>query len=219
MFMADKFVYNITMKTTSMTSLANLPARDRILLTAHDLFYRDGIRATGINRVIAESGVTKVTFYRHFPSKNDLIREFLEYRHQRWISWFADALRRHGGNLQAMTPTLREWFSNPGYRGCAFINSVGELGGELPEVTDIARRHKSDMIGLVAALIPSPEQRDLDAQALALAVDGAIFRSQIDPTPDAALLAFDRLLRALAARQTDGQTVREPSDMPTRAVK
>ena len=217
--MADKFVYNITMKTTSMTSLANLPARDRILLTAHDLFYRDGIRATGINRVIAESGVTKVTFYRHFPSKNDLIREFLEYRHQRWISWFADALRRHGGNLQAMTPTLREWFSNPGYRGCAFINSVGELGGELPEVTDIARRHKSDMIGLVAALIPSPEQRDLDAQALALAVDGAIVRSQIDPTPDAALLAFDRLLRALTACHTDGQTMREPSDMPTRAVK
>lgn len=199
MFMADKFVYNITMKTTSTTSLANLPARDRILLTAHDLFYRDGIRATGINRVIAESGVTKVTFYRHFPSKNVLIREFLEYRHQRWISWFADALRRHGGNLQALTPTLREWFSNPGYRGCAFINSVGELGGEPPEITDIARRHKSDMIGLIAALIPSPERRDIDAQALALAVDGAIVRSQIDPAPEAALLAFDRLLQALTA--------------------
>ena len=59
-------------------------ARDRILRTAHDLFYRDGIRATGIDRVIAESGVAKLTFYRHFPSKNDLIRAYLDYRHQRW---------------------------------------------------------------------------------------------------------------------------------------
>jgi len=50
-----------------------LPARQRILLTAHDLFYQEGIRATGIDRIIKESGVTKVTFYRHFPSKNDLI--------------------------------------------------------------------------------------------------------------------------------------------------
>ncbi|WP_394700542.1 TetR/AcrR family transcriptional regulator [Thiomicrorhabdus sp.] len=66
-----------------------LPARERILLTAHDLFYREGIRATGIDRLIREAGVTKVTFYRHFPSKNDLILAFLHYRHQRWMDWFA----------------------------------------------------------------------------------------------------------------------------------
>ena len=53
-------------------------ARDRILNTALRLFYRDGVRATGIDRIIAESGVAKMSFYRHFPSKNDLIRTFLE---------------------------------------------------------------------------------------------------------------------------------------------
>ena len=86
------------------------PARERILLAAHDLFYLDGIRATGIDRVIAESGVTKVTFYRHFPSKNDLICEFLEYRHRRWMAWFTDALQRHGGedgpNIEALVPVI-----------------------------------------------------------------------------------------------------------------
>jgi len=61
------------MQTNKTRVSPTLPARERILLTAHELFYRDGIRATGIDRVIAESGVTKVTFYRHFPSKNDLI--------------------------------------------------------------------------------------------------------------------------------------------------
>lgn len=195
--MADKFVYNHNMKTIDNPSLATMPARDRILLTAHDLFYREGIRATGINRVIAESGVTKVTFYRHFPSKNDLILEFLEYRHRRWMAWFADALQRHGGNLAALTPTLGEWFHDPGYRGCTFINSVGELGGELPAVKEIARRHKLEMVDAIAALMPPSEQRDLNAQALALAVDGAIVRSQFEPAPEAALQAFDRILRAL----------------------
>lgn len=73
----------------SSTTVSDLPARERILLAAHDLFYREGIRATGVDKVIAAAGVTKVTFYRHFPSKHDLIRAFLEYRHGIWMAWFA----------------------------------------------------------------------------------------------------------------------------------
>ena len=76
--------------------LSQLPARERILVTAHALFYRDGIRATGVDRLIAESGVAKLTFYRHFPSKDDLVRAFLDYRHERWMAWLVDALGRHG---------------------------------------------------------------------------------------------------------------------------
>lgn len=180
------------METTSNPPLS---ARDRIVHTAHRLFYSDGIRATGINKVIEESDVTKVTFYRHFPSKNDLILEYLEYRHKLWTHWFKDALQRYGGNLPALTPTLTEWFRDARYRGCTFINSVGELGGELPEVKDVARRHKQEMTAIIAALLPPSEDKDRDAQALALAVDGAIVRSQYDPTPDAALQAFDRIVQ------------------------
>ncbi len=134
-------------------------ARERILLTAHELFYRDGIRATGIDRVIAESGVAKLTFYRHFPSKNELVREFLEYRHQRWMDWFVNALQRHGGDGKALVPALAEWFGDDGYRGCAFINSVGELGDTLPEVMEITRRHKQDMADAIAQLLPASRQR------------------------------------------------------------
>lgn len=174
-------------------------ARGRILRTAHDLFYRDGVRATGIDRVIAESGVAKLTFYRHFPSKNDLIRAYLADRHRNWMAWFTDALARHGGGQGAIVPALGEWLRDPGYRGCAFINSVGELGGSLPEVVDIARSHKADMTTAIAAVLPASRQRARLAQALALAIDGAIVRAQIDAEPDAALDALKRIVKSVLA--------------------
>lgn len=173
------------------------PARQRILLTAHRLFYREGIRATGIDRVIAESGVSKVTFYRHFPSKNDLILAFLALRHERWMSWFTAALARHGAvsvGLAALGPTLAEWFSSESFRGCAFINAVGELGLALPAVVDSSRQHKQAMTEVIASLLPPSEQRSADAEAIALAVDGAIVRAQAAADPATALAALGRLL-------------------------
>lgn len=182
------------------TNSKQRPPAERILLTAHDLFYREGVRATGIDRVIAESGVTKVTFYRYFPSKNDLIRAFLDHRHQRWMAWFSDALQRHGAKrrnpIDALVPALAEWFGDAGYRGCAFINSVGELGGALPELTGIARAHKQAMAAAIAALLPPSRHRARDAQAIALAVDGAIVAAQID-APAKALKALDRVLASV----------------------
>jgi AcrR family transcriptional regulator len=182
------------------TNSKERPPAERILLTAHDLFYREGIRATGIDRVIAESGVTKVTFYRCFPSKNDLIRAFLEHRHERWMAWFTEALARHGAKrrnrIGALAPALAEWFGDPGFRGCAFINSVCELGGALPEVRQIASAHKRAMAEAIATLLPPSRDRARDAQAIALAVDGAIVAAQID-TPARALKGLERVLDAL----------------------
>lgn len=172
-------------------------ARERILLAAHDLFYREGIRATGIDRVIAESGVAKVTFYRHFPSKNDLIQAFLEYRHERWMAWFREALARHGGTPQALLPTLAEWFGDDGFRGCAFINSVVELGGTQPAIVAMAQRHKQDMTEAIRGLLPPSDCRNHVAEALALAVDGAIVHAQWQPSCDSSLAALSQILDAL----------------------
>ena len=173
------------------------PPRERILNAAHDLFYRDGIRATGIDRVIAESGVAKVTFYRQFPSKDDLILAFLEFRHARWMAWFVDALARHGGNPAAIAPALREWFAGDGYRGCAFLNSVGELGPALPAVLESTRRHKQDMTATVAGLMKPASGRARTARALALAIDGAIVQAQFLASPEAALEALAFVTKAL----------------------
>jgi AcrR family transcriptional regulator len=201
----DRSVYNGRVRKNDIQGGPNLPARERILLTAHDLFYREGIRATGIDRVIAEAGVTKVTFYRHFPSKNALICAFLDYRHQRWMAWFFEALQRNGSasqgrGLDALVPALAEWFRDGSFRGCAFINSVGELGGTLSEVVKIGRRHKKEMTTVIAGLLPASKQRKQDAEAIALAVDGAIVRAQFDETPDAALKALARILKSIRPR-------------------
>jgi AcrR family transcriptional regulator len=177
-------------------------ARERILLTAHDLFYQGGIRATGIDRVIAESGVAKMTFYRHFPSKNDLILAFLAHRHTLWLTWFDDALTRHGNTPQALLPTLEEWFTQPSFRGCAFLNSVGELGSTLPQVRELTRSHKTDMTRRIAQLLPATESGHQDALALSMAVDGAIVRAQFDDTPQSALAAMQRMLDALINQNT-----------------
>lgn len=190
------------MRNPATAPLNSRPARERVLLAAHDLFYRNGVRATGIDRVIAESGVTKATFYRHFPSKNELVIAFLEYRHRRWMDWFDEALARHAGThggrvAEAVVSALAEWFESGNFRGCAFINSVAELGGALPEVNKIARRHKREMTEAIAHRLPDSGNREEDAQAIALAVDGAIIRAQIDERAEPALEALCRSIRAV----------------------
>ncbi len=184
---------------TKQTHITSPPARERILLTAHDLFYADGIRATGIDRIIKESKVTKVTFYRHFPSKNDLIIAFLNYRHQRWMTWFTDTLKRHGNSLEALSPTLLEWFASAHYRGCAFINSVGELGETLSEVNQISHQHKHDMTVVIKDLLPESAERNKIANALALAIDGAVIRAQIDQKPETAIEGFNTIVAAFSS--------------------
>lgn len=189
----------------SSTSAEDLPARERIVRTAHTLFYRDGLRATGIDRIIAESGVAKLTFYRHFPSKDDLIRTFLEDRHQRWMAWFIDALGRHGavagGGLAPLQAAMAEWFNDPLFRGCAFINAVAEVGSTLPGVIQISQRHKQDMQQVIADLLPAGlGHTAVSAKALAaaLAADGAMVRAQMGGATTA-LEGLQQLLEALEA--------------------
>jgi len=162
--------------------VASLPARDRILTAAYRLFYRDGIRATGIDKVIAGAGVTKVTFYRHFASKDALVVAFLDLRHDRWMEWFRDALARHAAAGRRGRPpvvdAIEEWVTADSFRGCAFINSVTELGGDVPQIRDIAARHKADMVAAIRDTLPPGPHRTRSAQALGVAVDGAIVHAQ-----------------------------------------
>lgn len=175
------------------------PARERILTTAHDLFYREGIRATGVDTVIAAAKVTKVTFYRHFRSKNDLILAYLEYRHERWMRWFTDALRRHGGTVRALAPALAEWFRSADYRGCAFINGVSEIAPSLPQVVEVTRRHKAEMQQAIAALLPAGRRRASLARALAVVVDGSIVQAQFRSDLDAVIGDVRQLVARAAA--------------------
>ncbi len=163
------------------------PARERILQTARKLFYQDGIRATGVDKIIAEASVTKTTFYRHFKSKNNLIIAYLEQRHQNLIQDFEKSINTKGKSVDAIIGTMEEWFTSEAFRGCAFLNSVGEIGESLPEVVEITQQHKQDLARLFETVLPDSPNRPEIAKGLALAVDGATVKAQYDKDPAEAI--------------------------------
>lgn len=186
---------------TSGTPFLELSPRDRILVTAHDLFYRDGVRATGVDRIIENSRVTKVTFYRQYPSKDELIQAYLKYRHEHWIGWFRAALEGEiaGGRSSgaALVATLEQWFRRGDFRGCAFLNAAAEFGSSDPEALAIVRQHKAEMTSVLEALMPRGAGRTAKARALALAVDGAILHAQMGLSVQAVLEAFKGLVHPM----------------------
>jgi AcrR family transcriptional regulator len=108
-------------------------ARERILLTAYDLFARHGIRAVGVDRIVAESGVAKTTLYRHFASKDDLVVAALVLREGLWSrDWLQHEVEKRGGaattRLLAIFDLFGEWFRTDDYEGCLFMRTLLELG-------------------------------------------------------------------------------------------
>jgi len=112
-------------------------ARGRILDTAYELFAQRGIRAVGIDEVIAQSKVAKATLYRHFPSKDALVLAFLENREQRWTFGLIEAESRRRGEtpeerLLAIFDVFHDWFETPRFEACSFINVLLEMGPRHP---------------------------------------------------------------------------------------
>src|SRR5215204_1158550 len=106
--------------------------RERILETAYELFSRHGTKAVGVDRIIAESGAAKMTLYRNFASKDELILAFLQRREERWTrAWLqAEAEARAdtaAGRLLAIFDVFGEWFARDDFEGCSFINVMLEL--------------------------------------------------------------------------------------------
>src|SRR5262245_10286810 len=170
-------------------------AKQRILDTADRLFYQDGIRAVGIDRIIAEAGVAKMTLYTYFPSKDDLIVAVLEYREAQVLAFFRTAMARHATRatdaLRAFFAALKEWFESPGFRGCAFQNAAVELADPAHAGTWFVRDHKRRFAALLRGVVEEaagPGAATL-APAIALLVEGAIVTAVIHGTPDAADVA------------------------------
>ncbi|WP_205877595.1 TetR/AcrR family transcriptional regulator [Mycobacterium camsae] len=128
------------MTTPDVTGLAvpTVPARERILNAAYELFSRRGIRAVGTEEVIERAGVAKATLYRHFPTKNALVLAVLERRELRWTHGLIEARSAAMGEtpedqLLAIFDVLHQWFHDrDGYEGCSFINVLLELGADHP---------------------------------------------------------------------------------------
>ncbi|PQA76576.1 TetR/AcrR family transcriptional regulator [Rhodoferax sp. TS-BS-61-7] len=186
---------------SSTQTLASLPPRERILEAAHKLFYSEGIRATGVDRIIEQSSVSKVTFYRQYASKDDLIRAYLDYRHENWISWFKSSLKEKSRNgsiaADALVATLRSWFVQPDFRGCAFLNAAAELGSADPEILRVVCRHKQDMSSVLDEFFSG---RNLSlGRILSVVIDGAIVHAQMGRPVEEVLEDFKTSVKAIMA--------------------
>ena len=164
-------------------------ARRRILETADRLFYRDGIRAVGIDRIIAEAGVAKMSLYKHFPSKDDLILAVLKHREVGVSEFFRSAMERHGqmtkSPLRAFFAALKEWFESPGFRGCAFQNVAVELADPAHAGTEFVRGHKQRFGEFMRSLVEQSVGKGATkvAPAVTLLVEGAIVTAVIQGRP------------------------------------
>ncbi|MGE7389662.1 TetR/AcrR family transcriptional regulator [Streptomyces sp. NPDC004126] len=168
-------------------------ARTRLLDAAEALFYAEGIQAVGMDRIRTESGVPLKRLYRLFPAKDALVAAYLERRDARWIGGLREAVAEADEPVPAVFDWLARWFSEPDFRGCAFLNAYGELGTGPEAVLDVVRRHKSDLRSLLGALTDSPALAD---QLLILA-EGATVVAALTPGPEPALRAREAALRLL----------------------
>jgi len=143
--------------------------RERVLATAYDLFSRHGTRAVGVDRIIAESGVAKMTLYRNFVSKDDLILAFLERREELWTrAWLQAEVEQRAttpvGRLLAIFDTFGDWFALDGFEGCSFINVMLELPEPGP-VRAAAVRHLAEIRAFLSGLAEQAGIADPDAFA------------------------------------------------------
>ena len=176
-------------------------ARQRILETADRLFYQHSIRAVGIDRIIAEAGVAKMSLYKHFPSKDDLILAVLQHREQGLLEFFRSAMERHGKKaktpLRAFFAALKDFFESPGFRGCPFQNAAVELADPAHPGTEFVRGHKQRFSEFLGGLVEQTVGRAAAkvAPAVNILVEGAIITAVIQGDPGAADVARDAALK------------------------
>lgn len=179
-------------------------ARERILATAVELFYRDGIRAIGIDTLIAESGVAKASLYRAFPSKDALITAFVTERDQAfWVQWDAIAAQYADdprGFLSALLISMAERISQPDFRGCPFLNVLTEFPDDAHPGRRVARANKDEMRSRLAAIcarIGTPDP-DRAAGQLLFLINGAYATGQMAPDADLSRNLTDAAERLIA---------------------
>ncbi|HZM00851.1 MAG TPA: TetR family transcriptional regulator [Planctomycetota bacterium] len=171
-------------------------ARERIVLTAIDLFYAQGFNAVGLDRILDAVGLTKTTFYKHFASKDELVAVALRER-DAWErqAWERAARQLAGddprGQLLAIFDVLDVWFNDPDFHGCLFINAASEFPNPNDPVHQAAAEHKRAARDAVRDLAARAGAREPEgfADAYTLIFEGTLVLRQVHDRDDAARLA------------------------------
>lgn len=182
--------------------------REKILANAEQLIYQNGIHAMGMDLLVKTSGVARKSIYRHFANKEDVASAALNERDERWMQWFrteSDKGETPQERILNMFTVLKGWFESEGFRGCAFINTAGEVGDPDDPVRQIAKIHKQKLLDYTLEL---SEQLNIEhpvflARQLLILVEGAITMTYVMGDQNAADDARD-VAKVLLARVSAG---------------
>lgn len=167
-----------------MSSSRPSPARERLITTAANLFYRHGCHATGIDTVIAQAGVAKMTLYKHFPSKEDLVAATVQYLDVLYVSRYEAALIGDGRpevRLLRLFDVVEEWTLGGDFFGCPFVNLCAEFPEHSNPVHAAAAANKLRMLRTIEGLVVDagvPSPGDL-ARQLQILLEGAVALAQV----------------------------------------
>jgi AcrR family transcriptional regulator len=159
--------------------------KQKILDTAGPLFYQQGFHAVGIDTIVAESGVAKMTLYRHFPSKQELIVAYLEQTNEQFWGWFEEAIRpypnRPGRQLLAFFESLAHLVTKPTCLGCPFLIASTEFPEPDQPAHQVAKQHKTAVLTRLTHLAQEAAGREPHtlAKHLLLLMDGAFMQVRV----------------------------------------
>jgi len=181
------------MSAASPASARKPSARDRLLAAADELFYAEGVHTVGIDRIIEHAGVAKASLYSAFGSKDELVRAYLEGRHEVRRARLLAGLERFDGpreRLLGVFEVLAEVAAAPGFRGCAFYNASAESapGGAAEQVSAANRAWTRGLFTDLARDAGAPDPPAL-AEQLMILYDGATVSARMDHGPAASRTA------------------------------
>lgn len=158
--------------------------REKIITTAEQLIYQNGIHATGMDLLVKTSGVARKSIYRYFATKDEVAAAALNARDVRWMQWFrteCDKANTPQDRILNIFAVLKEWFESDGFRGCAFINTAGEVGDPDDPIRHIARLHKQKLLDYTLELTEqlNVEQPSVLARQLLILIEGAITMARV----------------------------------------
>lgn len=196
--------------------------RERLLRTALELFAKQGIHATGIDTIVESAGVTKKTLYAHFRSKEELLLAALRHYDGLFRNEFMRKVEQAAKNpkdrLLAVFDVAGDWFRQPNFYGCLFINTVGEFSQQETPIRQVCQENKRLMKGYLQELCEEIGVQDAEglAEELALVFEGAIVTAQVSQKPNAAQVA-KRAAKALVDQAIESSRLVPPSSKKRRS--
>ncbi|MFJ1807288.1 MULTISPECIES: TetR/AcrR family transcriptional regulator [unclassified Streptomyces] len=157
-------------------------AREQALDAAEKLFYGRGVQSVGMDDLRGASGVSLKRLYQLFPAKEQLVEAYLERRDVRWRGLLAESVARRDDpreRILAVFDWLAEWFGEPDFRGCAWINAYGELGATSERVAGQVRSHKRAFRAYLGELVAEAGLPDALTGSLFLLAEGAMVTAGI----------------------------------------